>query len=290
MRRLSRAATGRFFPEEITMFQRTRVASASCLILAAGAAADVTVQPPTPHAAFNAIPFGRGTPHTCVYHQVFDAAALGALSGGMPLVIDGLAFAPGTAGDYASDVTIRMAYTDRPVGGLNVPDPGGMGVPNAVGPVSEFYRNSTFTATFTSPGTDNFQMRFPGTPFSYDPSQGRNLLIEIVAITGDRSLISPGTSRTGAGPVSSRAWNSNIFGAATDTVAQRIEITYTVGGGAGCYPDCNMDHALNVNDFICFQSAFAASSPQADCDHNSALNVNDFVCFQSAFAAGCSSL
>ena len=32
--------------------------------------------------------------------------------------------------------------------------------------------------------------------------------------------------------------------------------------GGQCYPDCNMDHALNVNDFVCFQSAFAAQSAQ----------------------------
>jgi hypothetical protein len=59
---------------------------------------------------------------------------------------------------------------------------------------------------------------------------------------------------------------------------------------APCYPDCDHSHSLNVNDFVCFQSAFAASLPAADCDHNSTLNVNDFVCFQSAFAAGCSAL
>jgi hypothetical protein len=63
------------------------------------------------------------------------------------------------------------------------------------------------------------------------------------------------------------------------------------GGGPVCYPDCNGDHALNVNDFICFQGAFAASNlALADCNHDNALNVNDFVCFQAAFAAGCSQL
>jgi hypothetical protein len=61
-------------------------------------------------------------------------------------------------------------------------------------------------------------------------------------------------------------------------------------GPAPCYADCNGDHALNVNDFVCFQSAFAAAMPTADCNHDNSLNVNDFVCFQAAFAAGCSSL
>jgi hypothetical protein len=57
-----------------------------------------------------------------------------------------------------------------------------------------------------------------------------------------------------------------------------------------CYANCDNSTGspvLNVNDFVCFQSRFAAADPYADCNHDSALNVNDFVCFQSAFAAGC---
>jgi hypothetical protein len=57
-----------------------------------------------------------------------------------------------------------------------------------------------------------------------------------------------------------------------------------------CYANCDCSTAppaLNVNDFICFQSRFAAADPYADCDQNSSLNVNDFVCFQAQFAAGC---
>jgi uncharacterized membrane protein len=57
-----------------------------------------------------------------------------------------------------------------------------------------------------------------------------------------------------------------------------------------CYANCDASTGLpvlNVNDFVCFQSRFAAADPYADCNHDSQLNVNDFVCFQSAFAAGC---
>jgi hypothetical protein len=67
-----------------------------------------------------------------------------------------------------------------------------------------------------------------------------------------------------------------------------------LGGGAGgpppCYANCDGSTgtpSLNVNDFICFQSRFAAANPYADCDQSSTLNVNDFICFQSRFAAGC---
>jgi glucose/arabinose dehydrogenase len=47
---------------------------------------------------------------------------------------------------------------------------------------------------------------------------------------------------------------------------------------------------LNVNDFVCFQSRFAAGDCYANCDGSTSppvLNVNDFVCFTSIFAAGC---
>jgi hypothetical protein len=77
--------------------------------------------------------------------------------------------------------------------------------------------------------------------------------------------------------------NSNFIGV--------DDLEYVPASGTPCYPDCNGDHALNVNDFVCFQSAFAAMNLSlADCNHDNTLNVNDFVCFQSSYAAGCSSL
>jgi len=64
-------------------------------------------------------------------------------------------------------------------------------------------------------------------------------------------------------------------------------------GPAPCYANCDQSTTapvLNVNDFICFQAAFAAGDPYANCDGSTqvpVLNVNDFICFQSQFAAGC---
>jgi probable HAF family extracellular repeat protein len=61
-------------------------------------------------------------------------------------------------------------------------------------------------------------------------------------------------------------------------------------GPAPCYANCDGSTGapvLNVNDFVCFQSRFAAADPYADCNHDQALNVNDFICFQGQFAAGC---
>ena len=61
----------------------------------------------------------------------------------------------------------------------------------------------------------------------------------------------------------------------------------------GCYANCDGSTAapiLNVNDFVCFQSRFAAGDSYANCDGSTAppvLNVNDYVCFQTRFAQGC---
>lgn len=62
---------------------------------------------------------------------------------------------------------------------------------------------------------------------------------------------------------------------------------------AFCYADCDgaaTVPALNVNDFVCFQTRFASGDPYANCDNSSTppvLNVNDFLCFQRKFAGGC---
>jgi hypothetical protein len=68
-------------------------------------------------------------------------------------------------------------------------------------------------------------------------------------------------------------------------------ITYVIP--PECYANCDgstQPPILNVSDFVCFQSAFAAGSPYANCDQSTgtpALNVLDFVCFIQQFAAGC---
>lgn len=62
---------------------------------------------------------------------------------------------------------------------------------------------------------------------------------------------------------------------------------------AFCYANCDgssASPALNVNDFVCFQTRFAAGDIYANCDDSTVppvLNVADFVCFMNGFAAGC---
>jgi len=61
-----------------------------------------------------------------------------------------------------------------------------------------------------------------------------------------------------------------------------------------CYANCDgsvVPPVLNVSDFICFQTKYAAGDPYANCDGSTVppiLNVSDFICFQTRYSAGCS--
>jgi hypothetical protein len=76
-------------------------------------------------------------------------------------------------------------------------------------------------------------------------------------------------------------------------VFQYVDNFVLSGGTAPCYANCDNSTTapiLNVNDFICFQTQFAAGTSYANCDNSTTppvLNVNDFICFQTQFAAGC---
>ncbi|MEX2217266.1 MAG: multicopper oxidase domain-containing protein [Phycisphaerales bacterium] len=60
-----------------------------------------------------------------------------------------------------------------------------------------------------------------------------------------------------------------------------------------CYANCDASvtpPALNVADFGCFLTEYAAGNPYANCDGSTAppaLNVADFGCFLTKYAAGC---
>jgi outer membrane protein assembly factor BamB len=58
-------------------------------------------------------------------------------------------------------------------------------------------------------------------------------------------------------------------------------------GESGCAADVNGDGALNILDFVAFQSLFTSGDPLADCNADAVLNILDFVCFQGLFVAGC---
>jgi len=66
-----------------------------------------------------------------------------------------------------------------------------------------------------------------------------------------------------------------------------------LNAGAVCYANCDnstITPVLNVSDFICFQTKYAAGDPYANCDNSTIppiLNVSDFICFQTKYSAGC---
>ncbi|MFN0133934.1 MAG: GC-type dockerin domain-anchored protein [Phycisphaerales bacterium] len=88
-------------------------------------------------------------------------------------------------------------------------------------------------------------------------------------------------------------WSNLMAGGGGNFANFVVATSVKCGGGGGCYANCDNSTVapiLNVNDFICFQNAFAAGDPSANCDGSTTppvLNVNDFICFQNAFAAGC---
>jgi len=67
----------------------------------------------------------------------------------------------------------------------------------------------------------------------------------------------------------------------------------TVVTSPPCYANCDgstVPPNLNINDFICFQTRFAAADPYANCDGSTVppvLNISDYICFQQKFTAGC---
>ena len=67
----------------------------------------------------------------------------------------------------------------------------------------------------------------------------------------------------------------------------RVSVGWARWGCEGCYPDCNADGALTVQDFGCFQTGFFLNDPYADCNTDGALTIADFGCFQTRFVAGC---
>ncbi len=54
-----------------------------------------------------------------------------------------------------------------------------------------------------------------------------------------------------------------------------------------CPADCDGSSTVDVDDFVCFHTAFVQGTTKADCDASGTLTIDDFVCFQTAFVLGC---
>jgi hypothetical protein len=63
------------------------------------------------------------------------------------------------------------------------------------------------------------------------------------------------------------------------------DVSVTTSGG--CYADCDGSGELDIDDFICYQTAFGFGDPYADCDGSGELDIDDFICFQTSFGIGC---
>jgi len=55
-----------------------------------------------------------------------------------------------------------------------------------------------------------------------------------------------------------------------------------------CFADCDWNDVLDIDDFICFQTAYSLNDlTKADCDGDGTLLIDDFICFQTQFVLGC---
>jgi hypothetical protein len=124
--------------------------------------------------------------------------------------------------------------------------------------------------------------------FEYDPSGAQ---IGYVAVGGgNRGVYELGNEHImftdGDGVYSYDPFNNN-------TVTTLLEgpnaqyINLLVVEETVCYPDCDEDGTLSIDDFICFQTLFAFGDDYADCDEDGVFSIDDFICFQTSFAVGC---
>jgi hypothetical protein len=130
-------------------------------------------------------------------------------------------------------------------------------------------------------GTETLLMESPGSVVFYNS-------------TGYGSTVRGVVGRAyGAGRVVNISTTAGIDEVQDASFSRLLSNAFNWTGGGTCYANCDASTAapvLNVNDFICFQTQFAAGSAYANCDGSTALpvlNVNDFVCFQTRFAGGC---
>jgi hypothetical protein len=89
--------------------------------------------------------------------------------------------------------------------------------------------------------------------------------------------------------------NGNSTNSAGGPLANNTVCSITAAAtGPTCYANCDGSTAvpfLNVGDFSCFLTKYAAGNAYANCDgstSNPVLNVGDFSCFLTKYATGCS--
>ncbi len=131
--------------------------------------------------------------------------------------------------------------------------------------------NADFAVTAAGSGPFTYQWRRGGVNLANGPTGTGSTLVGVTT---------PSLQIQNASIADDGAYDcvvTNACGSATSAAA-----TLTT-----CYPDCDCNGALSIDDFICFQTLFAIGDPYADCDADSVLSIDDFICFQTYFAIGC---
>jgi hypothetical protein len=139
-----------------------------------------------------------------------------------------------------------------------------------------------------SGGTQSFRPTLtnltPGSTAIADWSDGRVL----VAVGSNPKRVDLGMYPPSS-DCSAPFWTSSTDGARLMANA----ILFAAASSTTCYANCDgstQEPVLNVADFSCFLTKFAAQDPYANCDGSTTPpvhNVADFTCFLTKFAAGC---
>jgi hypothetical protein len=173
--------------------------------------ADSIIAQNGPHVAFNVIPFGSSS-GSGRYQEIYSSSLFTG-----PVEITSLAFSPQDSIFYSADVTLRMTTTNVAVGNLS-PNLDS----NFITPLSVVYDNPNFGENLTG-GSESFSLVFNfTTPFMYNPADG-NLLLDLLI---SNQNVNEGFSRSGSGPILSRAYNLAGFGDGADGVGLRTLIGF----------------------------------------------------------------
>jgi len=153
---------------------KTAVGMIVGLVLCNAAVGLTILAPNTPHNGGNAFPFGPwyGNEIPNRYQQIWDASLFPG-----PIDIVSLAFSPLYAGEYSANVTIRLTQTSTAVNGLSSPLDS-----NISGSLTTVFSDPNFSRTISVTGSESFSFDFDfsSTPFSYDPTGGENLLMDVL--------------------------------------------------------------------------------------------------------------
>jgi hypothetical protein len=182
-------------------------------------------------------------------------------------------------GTWHYEYAVYNHNANRAAGSFSVPLSTGVAVTNLGFHAPFSHSGEPFSNAAWSSGAGGGAVSFSTTPFASDPNANAIRWGTLYNFRFDAAI-------------------APVTGSATlGLFAPGSPASLTVSGlpvpGASCYANCDGSTTppiLTVNDFVCFQAAFAANDPYANCDGSTTppiLTVNDFVCFQSAFASGC---